>query len=379
VFLNISRDLLGINPWDGTTNQVSSFGKRKKVMPGVMGKFQEKCVDLKPGRTLEMAELEGPGLVTRIWVAVPYLINPGVTRNLVLRAYFDDEDEPSVEAPLGDLFGTTFGKPREYASAYLGLTSGAFICFFPMPFRKRARFIIENDAKSMVRLFFYQITYLQLEKDLPAHTPYFHCRWRRERCSRGGPPYTVLETEGRGLYLGCHLDMQGRGYPWGPNPLRIQMPEGFGMGMLEGWERIWIDGAEQPNVHGTGGEDYFNGAWYFTKVPSTWLTHGVTQRSYSTRRVSCYRFHVEMPIYYQKEIKVTLDHGLDNLLPVDMDGTTYWYQIEPHQPFDPLPSARERRPIPTVKNRLIMAAPLAYCAAACGILYGVKSKKGNRE
>jgi hypothetical protein len=379
VFMNISKDLLGINPWDGITYQASSFGKRKKVMPGVMGKFQEKCVDLKPGRIMEMAELEGPGVVTRIWVALANWLNPGATRKLVLRVFYDDETEPSVETPLGDLFGTTFGKPREYASAYSGITSGAYICFFPMPFRKKARFTIENDSTSMVRLFFYQITFLQLEKDLPQDTPYLHCRWHRERCSRGGPPFTVLETEGQGFYMGCHLDMQGRGYPWRPNPLRIQMPEGMGMGMLEGWERMWIDGAEQPNIHGTGGEDYFNGAWYFTKVPSTWHTHGVTQRSYSTRRVSCYRFHVEMPIYYSQGIRVTLDHGLDNLLPVDMDGTTYWYQVEPHEPFSPLPPARERRPISTAKNRLIMAAPLAYAAAVYGVWRGIKSRNNERE
>jgi hypothetical protein len=213
-------------------------------------------------------------------------------------------------------------------------------------------------------MFFYQITWLKLDEDLPDGTPYFHCSWHRERCARNDPPYSILETEGRGFYMGCHLDMQGKGWPWRLNPLRTQLPEGFGMGVLEGWERIWIDGAEEPNVHGTGGEDYFNGAWYFTRVPSTWPTHGVTERRYDTRRVSCYRFHVEMPVYFSERIRVTIDHGLDNLLPADIDGTTYWYQVEPHVPFPPLPPARKRRPVPTATNRLIMAAPLACAAAA---------------
>jgi len=364
MFVNISRDLLGIDPWDGVTYQTSSYGRRGKVRPGVVGRFQEKCLDLKPGEPFTMADLDGPGLITRIWVTVPRKLNPGVLRNVALRAWFDGEGEPSVQTPLGDLFGTTFARPKEYASAYTAITSGAYLCFFPMPFKRKAVIALENEGRLPVKMFFYQVTYLQLDRDLPEETPYFHCRWHRESCSRNDPPYTILEAEGRGFYLGCHLDMQGKGWPWRLNPARISLPEGYGMGVLEGWETIWIDDADAPNVHGTGGEDYFNGAWYFTRVPSTWLTHGVTERRYDTRRVSCYRFHVEMPVCFKQRIKATIDHGLDNLLPADIDGTTYWYQEEPHVPFGPLPPARERHPVPATANRLIMAAPLAAAAVA---------------
>ena len=364
MFVNISRDLLGIDPWDGVTYQTSSYGRRGKVRPGVVGRFQEKCLDLKPGEPFTMADLDGPGLITRIWVTVPRKLNPGVLRNVALKAWFDGEGEPSVQTPLGDLFGTTFARPKEYASAYTAITSGAYLCFFPMPFKRKAVIALENEGRLPVKMFFYQVTYLQLDRDLPEETPYFHCRWHRESCSRNDPPYTILEAEGRGFYLGCHLDMQGKGWPWRLNLARISLPEGYGMGVLEGWETIWIDDADAPNVHGTGGEDYFNGAWYFTRVPSTWLTHGVTERRYDTRRVSCYRFHVEMPVCFKQRIKATIDHGLDNLLPADIDGTTYWYQEEPHVPFGPLPPARERHPVPATANRLIMAAPLAAAAVA---------------
>jgi hypothetical protein len=364
VFVNISRDLLGIDPREGTTFQTSSFGRHTKVGTGPQGRFQEKCLDLKPGGPFTMAELEGPGVITRIWMTVPRKINPGVLRDVVLKARFDDEDEPSVQTPLGDLFGTTFARPVQYASAYTAITTGAYLCFFPMPFRRKALITLENQGRHPARMFFYQVTWLRLERELPDDTPYFHASWHRERCSRNDPPYTILEAEGRGFYLGCHLDMQGKGWPWRLNPARTSLPDGYGMGVLEGWETMWIDDAGEPNVHGTGGEDYFNGAWYFTRVPSTWLTHGVTQRRYDTRRVSCYRFHVEMPVYFKRRIKATIDHGLDNVLPADIDGTTYWYQEEPHLPFSPLPPANERRPIPTASNRLIMAVPLATAAAS---------------
>jgi hypothetical protein len=367
VFLNLSRDLLGIGPEDGETFQVSSYKERRgRRLPGLAGEFQKKCVDLSPGGSAE-AELDGPGLITRIWVALPLIINHGALRDLVLEARFDGEDDPSVLTPLGDLFGATFARPREYSSAYTAITSGAYLCFFPMPFRRSARITVTNQGRRTARLFFYQVTYLKLHSDLAPGMPYFHCRWHRERCPRGGDPFTVLAAEGSGYYLGCHLDMQGGGWPWRLNPVHIQMPEGFGLGMLEGWERIWIDGSEEPNVQGTGGEDYFNSAWYFTRSPSTWLTHGVTRRRYDTRRVSCYRFHVEMPVAFRNSIEVTIDHGLDNLLPATYDGTAYWYQKEPHGPFDELPRPRERRPLSTVPNRIIMGSPViagALIAAA---------------
>ncbi len=370
MFLNLARDLLGIGPRDGVTCQVSSYGRRASTLPGIAGRSADKCVDLAPGRPFEAADIEGPGMITRIWVTLPCTANPGALRNVAVKVYWDGEEEPSVLSPLGDLFGATFARPVDYSSAWLGITSGAYLSFFPMPFRQRARLVLENQGRLPVRLFFYQVTWLKLDREPPEETPYFHCLYSRRRLKRGGPPCTVLDARGRGFYLGCHLDMQGAGYPWGPNPFKWFMPEGFGMGMLEGWERIWIDRGEEeePNVHGTGGEDYFNGAWYFTRVPSVSLTHGVTRRSYATRRVSCYRFHAEMPVSFLERIKVTIDHGLDNALPAVYDSTAYWYQAEPHAPTGDLPTARDRRPEGAVKSVLVMSAPLMYGGVALSLL-----------
>jgi len=374
MFLNLSRDMFGVNPWDGTTYQVSSYGRRKRDYPGVVGQFLKKCVDLKPGESFTAADIEGPAVLTRIWFTVPRVVNPSVLRNLVFKVHWDGEPEPSVLTPIGDLFGTTFARPRDYSTAYLAITTGAYLCFLPMPFRRRAVITIENQSRLPVVSLFYQLTYLKLERDLPADVPYFHCSWHRENLDGGGPPYTVLDAEGKGFYLGCHLDMQGREYPWRLNPVRVVLPHGMGLGILEGWERMWIDGAEEPNVHGTGGEDYFNGAWYFTRVPSTHLTHGVTRRSYFARQVSCYRFHAEMPVCFKERIKVTLDHGLNNLLPATYEGTTYWYQDEPHRTLGDLPGPKERKPPGTMRNRLIMSSPLAFLAAAATV--GTKVVRG---
>lgn len=380
MFFNISKDILGIGPTDGVTYQVTSFGRRPSRLGGVAGESLEKCVDLSPGEPFEALHLRGPGLITRIWITQPRPLNLRALRNVTVKMYWDDEEEPSVQAPLGDLFGATFARPVDYTSAYTAISSGAYLSFFPMPFRKRARVVLENEGPIKVRLIFFQFTYLKLDRDLSEDTPYFHCQWHSERLERGAPPFSVLDASGRGLYMGCHMNMQGAGYPWRPNPFNWFMPEGWGMGMLEGWERIWIDGAaaDRPNVHGTGGEDYFNGAWYFTRVPSTSPTHGVTKRDYLTRRVSCYRFHVEMPVAFDDRIKVTIDHGLNNRLPAVFDCTSYWYQKEPHRPLEELPDASRRRRSGAVAGFAAMAAPVFYCGAGVAIARGLMRLKDRR-
>ncbi len=377
MFINLSRDIFGITPDKGVVRQVSSFGMRKSRFAfGSLSEFDEKCVNLHPGEDFKCADIDGPGLICRIWITLPWKLNHGSLRNLVLRIYWDEEKEPSVCAPLGDFFGATFDRPVEFSSAYSSITSGAFLSFFPMPFNKRALIKVENQSHLPVTMFFYQITYLSLEESFGESTPFFHCMWKTSTMNRKDPPFVILEAVGRGFYLGCHLNMTGRGYPWGLNPITWQMPEGFGLGMLEGWEKIWIDGALEPQVHGTGGEDYFNGAWYFKSVPCTTLTHGVTLRSYLTRRVSCYRFHAEMPVWFNKDIRVTIDHGINNALPATYDGTAYWYQTEPHVAFEKLPPRKMRKPVGKYKNFLAMTAPIGYAGLALGARSVIRKIRG---
>jgi hypothetical protein len=383
MFLNLSSEIFGIGPGDGTTRQETSFGRRMNRLPGMAGRAADKCVDLAPGEPFVAADLEGPGMITRIWVTLPTPLDPGALRNIALSIYWDDEEEPSVLTPLGDLFGSTFARGVDYSAAYTAITSGAFLCFYPMPFARRARVVFENQGRMSARLFFYQVTWLKLDREMTPGTPYFHCSWKRERPGRGDEPCTILEARGNGLYMGCHIDMQGAGYPWGPNLFRWFLPEGFGMGMLEGWERMWIDSpaGTEPQVHGTGGEDYFNGAWYFTRVPSISPTHGVTKRSRLTRSVSCYRVHAEMPVSFKESIRVTIDHGFDNALGAIYDTAAYWYQVEPHAPLLELPAARLRQPEGRLRSALVMSAPALYGAVAAGLLRGAlrrRTREGER-
>lgn len=99
-------------------------------------------------------------------------------------------------------------------------------------------------------------------------------------------------------------------------------------------------------------------------------------RSYATRRVSCYRFHAEMPVAFDRRIKVAIDHGLNNALPARYDGTAYWYQEEPHARLEELPPPAERHSGGTGRARLTMSAPFLGGAAAAAAFQAVRSKRG---
>ena len=135
------------------------------------------------------------------------------------------------------------------------------------------------------------------------------------------------------------------------------------MGILEGWETISVD-EDKPN-EGTGGEDYFNGGFYFMGAPFSTPTHGCSLRSFFLGRVSAYRLHVDDPIWFDESIVVALDHGLRNTMAADFTSVCYWYQAEPHAPFPTLPGPDERLPTTPWIN------PLQWLLLAAGVMLAV--------
>jgi len=278
-----------------------------------------------------LADIEGAGCVSRIWVTVaaPDLY---VLRRAVLRMFWDGEENPSVEVPLGDFFGIGFSAYRHYTALPMGMSSGGYYCYLPMPFSKSARIELENESPKKINAFYYNITYHRFD-ELPEDqdSGRFHARWRHEK-TRPGANYTILEAKGRGHYVGCNLNMQGR------RPLSFWF--------LEGDEMIYVDGEKHPPaVHGTGTEDYFNAGWYFSKGKFFAPYHGLTIKDPLRSRISAYRFHVEDPIPFKKNIRVTMEHGGTNDVPgSDYSSTAYWYQSEPHWVMGTFPPGDDRLP-----------------------------------
>ena len=298
-------------------------------------------VTVDAGDMAVLADIKGAGRINHIWVTItsPDLY---ILRHAVLRMYWDNETHPSVECPLGDFFGVGFSQYRHYTALPLGMSSGGYYCYFPMPFARSARITLENQSDKKIYAFYYNISYQRLDS-LPPETAYFHAHWRRDT-TRAGENYTLLEATGRGHYAGCVLSMQGT------TPLSLWF--------LEGDEMIYVDDeGHPPAVHGTGTEDYFNSGWYFSKGTFAAPFHGLTIKDLLRARICAYRFHIEDPIPFEKNIRVTMEHGGTNdASGADYSSVAYWYQTEPHKYPGVLPPAFDRRPNDPLLERLAKQA-----------------------
>ncbi|HOX29138.1 MAG TPA: DUF2961 domain-containing protein, partial [bacterium] len=246
----------------------------------------EDYVSIEAGASATLADVKGAGCVSRIWITIASA-DLYILRRCVIRMFWDGETEPSVEAPIGDFFGVGFSQYRHFSSIPLGMTSGGYYCYFPMPFAKSARIEVENQSPKKITAFYYNIAFHKYEslKD-PDKIAYFHARWRHEK-TMPGSNYTLLEATGAGHYVGCNMNMQGS--------------KPFSLWFLEGDEMIYVDGEQHPPaIHGTGTEDYFNSGWYFNKGEFSAPYHGLTIKDHITPRVSAYRFHIPDPIPFKK-------------------------------------------------------------------------------
>ena len=316
------------------------------------------CIRVIPqGETATLADIQGPGIITHIWITVPDQTDAGryVFRDLVLRMYWDGEETPSVETPLGDFFLNGFGRPYLINSQPIvvipkqGLNS-----YFPMPFSSGARITVENQHGGDVPGLFYQIDYIELDKPQP-NAGTFHAQWRRDPLTQLRKDYILLDgVRGQGHYVGTFIALQTleRGW-WG-----------------EGEMKFYLDGdTEYPTICGTGMEDYFGGAWSFGGYHEP---GDMREKTYSTPYMgypfysrdtgiqneffmsecppmrALYRFHIPDPVVFKKDLRVTLqqiggdERGLRERQD-DISSVAYWYQREPHAPFKPFPGVLERR------------------------------------
>lgn len=354
-------------PQPGQVHQASSFGRDPERGSHWWGlRHMEACIKrilLAPGETHTMASLSGAGMITRIHMTTLLPFNTHALRNLVLRFYWDGEEHPSVECPFGDFFGAPFGTYKPYASIPMSLTSGAFNCLWLMPYGNGARLEITNEGPSVVDPFFYNITYQELPEGPPSDLR-FHALWGRQNPTRRGVPYTILEAEGSGHYVGCLLNMQNREW-WLRPPVRdISFPRGYGLGMMEGWETLYRDGETEPSVHGTGTEDYFNGSWYYLTKGGRFSApyHGCILRDLLRSRIAVYRFDISAPVSFSRSLRVCINHGFYNELECDYSSTAYWYQAEPHRSWPELPPVDLRQPhsatINLAQSALLFAPPV---------------------
>jgi hypothetical protein len=276
---------------------------------------------LAPGQTLVLADHKGAGVVRRWWLTIAPRNVVEIHRSLIIRCYWDGETEPSVEVPVSDFFGMGFGKWKDFISLPLNMTSGGYNAYWPMPFHRSARITVENRGELPVSNFYYNIDIRTYDR-LPKDALYFHAQYRQVR-TRQGEPVTLLETTGRGHYVGTLLSMK---------PQR-----GASLGYLEGDERIFVDGEKVPSIIGTGTEDYFSSGWYYDTGEYGAPYHGVTLKD-DSGRINTYRWHIEDPIPFKRSFKFDIEHGGTNDVPgVEYTAVAFWYQSHPRPAFPVLP------------------------------------------
>ncbi len=291
-----------------------------------------------PGETLVLADLEGPGVVTHIWMTIA-ANEYAWPRLLRLRVYYDGSRTPSVDVPLGDFFAAGHGYERNVDSLMIRNTSNgrARNSYWPMPFRTSCRLTITNEGSRRVSMLYYQVDW-QKHRALPADIGYLHAFYRQELPAVAGRDYTVLDIEGRGHLVGAVINV-------------IQTEPGwFG----EGDDLFYVDGAPRPVLEGTGTEDYFLDAWGLRA--STGLLAGIpiAEGRHVGARLSGYRWHLSDPVPFTRALRFDMEHKgwKQHPDPKKVDGfrerfdlwssVAFWYQqgVNEHLPEMPYGSAR---------------------------------------
>jgi hypothetical protein len=301
---------------------------------------------IEPGETFTLADIEGPGAIQQVWMTLAL----GKWRHSIIRIYWDDQEQPSVECPAGDFFANGWEVFAQVTSLAVCVNPGrAFNCYWEMPFRKRARITMSNIGEEKLYVY-YQINYCLTE--VPADAAYFHAQFRRVNPLPAKEVYTILDgVRGAGHYVGTYM-------AWGVNN------SGW---WGEGEIKFYIDGDDPyPTICGTGTEDYFCGAYNFdvgsmARDPATAPAYVAFNSPYaglpqvirpdglykSQQRFGMYRWHIMDPVRFGADLKVTIQAlgwrtAKDRrYLPLqdDIASVAFWYQALPTAPFPTLPDA----------------------------------------
>lgn len=287
---------------------------------------------LKPGETVQLCDIKGPGSIRHIWMtmrAMPPDVapnQPAVLRSLVIRAQWDGQEDPSIECPIGDFFGFAHGKVSAYQSAVhsLGPLSGLNI-WLPMPFTKQATVTLTNEHDTEV-LFYYQIDYTLGDKH-PEDVGRLHTLFHRENPTTQKQDFELLpQRKGKGRFVGTVIGVRN-----------LHPEQWWG----EGEVKVYMDGDTQfPTICGTGSEDYVGLSWGIQQA--TFLYNGCSLNEKDF--VSMYRWHLPDPVVWQKEVRVTIQQigHPGGETEGDWSCATFWYEPTPSAPLPAMPDVAAR-------------------------------------
>jgi hypothetical protein len=277
--------------WASPENPTAAKGAGARENRGAKGH----AFDTIPvGKSLVLADIRGAGTIDRMWMTLEDR-SPDALRGLKLEIYWDGAAMPAVSVPLGDFFLHGASEITAMETALFASPEGrSFVSYVPMPFRKGARVVVTNESAKQVNLIFFDINYRAVRRQ-PHDALYFHAWWSRDRATKLGHDFRILpRIAGRGRFLGASVTVL-------TNPIYEKTWWG------EGEVKIALDGdrSDNPTLVGTGTEDYIGTAWgqgaYINRYQgapiATWDGEG---------RWTFYRFHIPDPIYFERDIEVSL-------------------------------------------------------------------------
>jgi len=287
---------LYVLPENFKSSTLSSF-ENLNGMKGEGGKTNQSAKGnafevLKSGQSKTLLELEGPGIIQRMWFTVRDR-SPEMMRSIRLRIYWDGEAKPAVDVPFGDFFGYGLSVVVKFESALFSNPEGrSFNCMIPMPFREGAKVVITNESPRDIPEVFYDIDFMRVD-ELEEDALYFHAFWTRQRTSELGMDFEFLpEIEGKGRFLGVNMGVNtdsAYGSTW------------WG----EGEVKMYIDNdGEYPTINGTGTEDYIGTAWGLGQFTN--LYQGCTLADNDSRQYAFYRFHIPDVIGFHQNFRATI-------------------------------------------------------------------------
>lgn len=128
---------------DGMVEQISSYDPTGGNEDGFAGKYS---YIRKEGDKLVLAELEGPGVIQRIWTPTP--------TDDMLEFYFDGESTPRLRLRFSDLFS---GKVYPFVKPLCNNEIGGYFCYVPIPYAKSCKIVFCGK-----KIMFHQIQYRHL-------------------------------------------------------------------------------------------------------------------------------------------------------------------------------------------------------------------------
>jgi len=279
-------------------------------------------IEIKPGEKVVLADIQGAKAIKSFKVFPAFADRKDEMtglRKLVLSMYWDDDQDPSVWTPLGDFFGTT-PAINYYRTLPTGMTETYLYSYWYMPFSEGARMVLENQGSQSWTIG-YELVYEPLEKSVDTYGR-FHAWWHSDILpveEDRWPDWTLLETTGRGRYVGTMLHVM--------NPAGDGCREAAGEGQAwwgEGDEKFFVDDEHFPSTFGTGSEDYFGYAWgnpeLFEKA-----FHSQSMTTGNKAHQTLNRWHIIDNIPFQESFRGYIEKYYPNDCGTRYNSVVFWY------------------------------------------------------